>query len=152
MNLSMGLLFILLLGLCANASGQAVTGIKEQILSNDYRVAERALEENASRKDIKAICLSLKHRTLSIRRKAADALGVIRAKESVTCLTEALEELQSFIPFDSEAGVLKDQLNGSLVKALAAITGMELPTKKKFSDSDVKKIVSRVREWQKTHP
>lgn len=152
MNLSRGLLLLFMLVLCISASGQAGTGNKEQILNNDYRVAERALDENVKRKDIKAICLSLKHRTLSIRRKAADAFGVIRAKESVSCLVEALEDLQSFIPFDTEAGVLKAELNSSLVRALAAITGLDLPTKKKLSDSEAQKIVSRVREWQKTHP
>ena len=143
MNLSKGLLLLFLFALCAGASGQAGAENKAQILSNDYRVAERALEENVKRKDVKAICLSLKHRTLSIRRKAADALGVIRAKESVTCLTEAMEGLQSYMPFDTEAAIFKDELNNSLVRALAAITGLDLPTKKKMSDSEAQKIVSR---------
>ena len=115
-------------------------------------MAERALEENVKRKDSKAVCLSLKHRTLSIRRKAADALGASRARESVTCLTEAMEGLQSYMPFDTEAEFLKDELNNSLVRALAAITGLDLQAKKRMSDSEAQKIVSRVREWQKTHP
>ena len=128
--------------------------MKERILSPDYDVAKKALEENIEKKDITAICLSLKHRAMSLRRKAADALGSIQSKEAVECLTEALKVNRNFMPFDTESTYIRDELNRSLIKALRAITGLNLPLKDKYSyveDPEVEKIIAQIKEWQKAN-
>jgi len=130
--------------------------MKERILSHDYVVAEKALEENVKQKDVKAVCLSLKHRAQSLRIKAAEALGSIRSEEAVDCVTEALKvNLASrHAPgySDTESRFLSNKLDKSLIDALRVITGLNLPTKNNYSDSEIEKVISRVKEWQKTHP
>ena len=155
MNLSNCLeIFFLLVSSTISVFGQAEQ-MKERILSPDYAVAEKALEENIKKRDVKAVCLSLKHRAQSLGIKAAVALGSIRSKEAVDCLTDALKDNQSFPPHNTEATLLRDELNRSLIGALRAITRLNLPVKKKYSvvdDPEVERTIRRIREWQKSHP
>jgi HEAT repeat protein len=154
-NLSSCFIIALLLISCIIGAFGQTDQMKKRILSTDYDVAERALEENMNQRDVKAVCLSLKHRAPSLRIKAAEALGSIRSKEAVNCLTEALKGNQTFTPVDTESTVLRDRLNRSLIEALSAITGLNLPIKKKYSyveDAEIEKIIRRIKEWQKSHP
>ena len=144
---------LLLISCTISGSGQTEQ-MTERILSQDYDVAEKVLEENIKQRDVKAVCLSLKHRAQSLRIKAAVALGSIRSKEAVDCLTEALRDNQAFTPVDTESTVLRDKLNRSLIEALRAITGLNLPVKKKYSfvqDPEIEKVISRIKQWQKKH-
>lgn len=118
--------------------------MRERILSRDYNVAQKALEENVLAKDVKAVCLSLWHRAQSLKIKAADALGLLRSQEAVGCLTEALKDNLAYRPHDTESTLLRDQLNKSLIASLRAITGLRLPTKNKYLDSDIEKVIKRI--------
>src|SRR5215210_5631020 len=91
MNLSNCFIILLVLISCTIGAFGQTEQMKERILSHDYVVAEKALEENVKQKDVKAVCLSLKHRAQSLRIKAAEALGSIRSEEAVDCVTEALK-------------------------------------------------------------
>lgn len=145
---------ILSLLISSTISGSGRTEqMKERVLSQDYDVAEKALEENKKQRDVKAVCLSLKHRAQSLRIKAAEALGSIRSKKAVDCLTEALKDNQTFTPVDTESTLFRDKLNKSLIEALRAITGLKLPVRKKYSyvqDPEVEKIIKRIEQWQKS--
>ena len=123
---------LLLISSTITGSGQTEQ-MKERVLSQDYDVAEKALEENKKQRDVKAVCLSLKHRAQSLRIKAAEALGSIRSKKAVACLTETLKDNQTFTPVDTESTLFRDKLNKSLIEALRAITGLRLPVRKKYS-------------------
>lgn len=143
---------LLLISSTISGSGQTEQ-MKERVLSQDYDVAEKALEENKKQRDVKAVCLSLKHRAQSLRIKAAEALGSIRSKKAVDCLTEALKDNQTFTPVDTESTLFRDKLNKSLIEALRAITGLKLPVRKKYSfvqDPEVEKIIKRIEQWQKS--
>lgn len=145
--------FFLIASVAIDVVGQT-DQMKERILSPDYDVAKKALEENIEKKDITAICLSLRHRAMSLRRKAADALGSIRSKEAVECLTEALKINWNFMPFDTESTYIRDELNRSIIEALSAITGLDLSVKDKYSyveDPEVEKIIAQIKEWQKAN-
>lgn len=122
--------------------------MRERILNSDYYVAQKALEDSVKERDVKAICLSLKHRAQTLKIKAADALGSLISTEAIECLKEALKDNLAYRPYDTESTLLRDELNKSLIDAIMVITGLKLPAKKKYSDSDVEKVIKRVEKWR----
>ncbi len=154
MNLRNCSIFFLLASSTIIASGQTEQ-MKGRILSQNYDIAEKALEENIKQRDVKAICLSLKHQAQSLKIKAADALGSIRSKEGVDCLIEALKAnlASKHAPgySDSESRALSNELDKSIIHALRVITGLNLPLKNKYPDSEIEKVVKRTSEWQRKH-
>ena len=107
----------------------AVTGeMQEKILSNDFSIARRALDENIKQKRIIAIQMSLKSRFLDIRRGAADAIKEINNKASIPALIEALEgNYNARYTGGLEMHALKTELNRSLLSALQTLTGLTFP-------------------------
>lgn len=122
--------------------------MRERVLSSDYRIAVNALDTNVKAMDIEAVCLSLKHRALSLKIKAADALGSLRNRQAVKCLNDALKENLTYRPYDTESTILRNELSRSLIDALRQITGLNLSTKKKYSDSEIEQIIERTEKWQ----
>ena len=128
----------------------------DRILSYDYHIAMAALEENRRQKNSQAVCLSLKHRSLVIRRLAAEALGELQAKSSVQCLIEALENNQTVLLGGSETVIEQDMLNEAIIGATEKITGLELKYKKSSpkkidrvaSRKQVRAALEKIKTWQ----
>jgi len=128
-------------------ANQETSTMRERILNKDFSIAQRALEENTKQKNVQAVCLSLKHQSLLIRRQAADALRSIQHKAAVKCLIEALENNQVVYLGGTETQVEQDNLNESIVLALKSLTGLDLLAKPKLSAAEVKQVIQQSKEW-----
>jgi HEAT repeat protein len=126
---------------------QGTSTMREMILNQDFSTAQKALQENTKQKNVQAVCLSLKHHSLLIRRQAADALRSIQHKSAVKCLIEALEDNQVVYFGGTETQIEQDELNESIVLTLKSLTGLDLPAKPKFSAAEIKQVIQKSKEW-----
>ena len=131
-----------------HSENQTSNSMNERILSKDFSTAQAALEENKHNKNLQAVCLSLKHRSLIIRKLAAQALGELKAKSSIQCLIEALEQNQTALIGGTETDIEQDKLNEAIIDATEKITGLELKNKKALSRKEIRIALGKIKRWQ----
>jgi hypothetical protein len=125
--------------------------MRERILSKDFLTAQTALEENKKLKNVQAVCLSLEHPSLVIKRQAAEALQALKDKAAIKCLVSALEKNQVVLLGGSEMKIEQGRLNESIVSAINAITGLSLPAHPQLSQEKVRKIKAKTEQWLSTN-
>jgi hypothetical protein len=125
-------------------SGQTM---RERILSEDFSIANKALEENKKLKDIQAVCLSIENPFLEIKRQAAEALGKFKDRAATQCLVRGLESNRVELLGGSEVVGLQVAVNRSIISALEAITGLTLPASPRPTPIEITKIKARINQW-----
>lgn len=90
----------------------------KEILSKDYKIAEKALNKAVFEKNKDTIRLGLKSPILEIRAKTVKEIGKLADETFVPNLIEALEENQGIIDGGSEIQVMQQELNKDIVSVL----------------------------------
>jgi PBS lyase HEAT-like repeat len=121
--------------------------MQEKILSKDFAVAKKALDDNRQQKRVMAIRMSLKSQFLNIRKEAADAIRELQDKPSVPALIEALENNQVRYTGGSETQLMQAELNKSLLSGLQTLTGLNLTEGRELSDTQIKKAIQESKLW-----
>ena len=134
-------------GFARAVTSQSDTAMRERILSKDFSTAEQALEENRRLRDARAVCLSLEHPSLLIKRRAAEALGDLKDKGAVKCLVQALERNQVVLLGGSETQVEQGELNKSILGALNATTGLDLPVTPRPTPAQLRRVKAKTARW-----
>jgi hypothetical protein len=142
-----------LLPICVSIGLSQDKSMHDRILNKDYAIAEKALDENTNKKDVEAICLSLKSKFTPLKLKAAKSLGSIGDSKAVDCLVEGLRESDSIFTYNTESQDYKNAYISSAVQSLRSITGLELkvkktPTKVDPWKIDIEQIIGEVKTWQ----
>jgi hypothetical protein len=130
-----------------NAQNTPPISQKDDILSRDYAVAERALDRAVVEKDSETIRLGLKNPILSIKRKAALAIAETNDVTFVPFVIEALQMNQVEMLGGTETRVLQDELNMTLVTTLAKLTNLKFAVSKKPTASEIQKVIASGQEW-----
>lgn len=107
--------------------------LENNILSNDFQVASKALDENVKENDLKSICVSLRSPFFQIRVRAAKSLQKHNLSALVNELITAYENNQVEYTGGSEIEVMQKELDDEVFKTLEIFTG--IPRKAKDSDS-----------------
>lgn len=121
--------------------------VQETILSKDFAVAKKALDDSREQKRVVAIRMGLKSQFLDIRREAANAIKELQDKPSVPFLTEALENNQVRYTGGSETQLMQAELNKSLLSALQTLTGLNLIEGRTLSDALIQIAIQEYKRW-----
>lgn len=155
-QIALALIWTLILG--ATFANAQTDGKSKRILSLETKpvyVAEEALKENIQKKDVKSICLSLKHPRLHIKQIAAEALGKIGDKTAVTCLLDAFKEHQNYVPLasNSELDAAINEFDDVLLNSISKLTGLQFVYKsqegKRLKASEATPIIRDIERWHK---
>ncbi len=124
---------------------------KNEILSKDYAVAEKALNKAIEEKDVNTLRTALKSQFLPLKQKAVEAIADLNDKTFVPDLIDALEENRGVIDGGSETQIFQEQLNKTLVSTLQRLTKLKFDVSEKPTSEEMDEIVKKVREWCKNN-
>lgn len=129
------------------SKGEVNSKLEEQILNDDYNVANRALDEAKKSKNAVAVRLGLRHRSLTLRKQAAESLKELKDKASVPSLIKALEDNQVVYRGGTETEILQGELNNAIISALQELTGINFSTEAASTKDNIQKIILCSRQW-----
>jgi hypothetical protein len=121
------------------------------ILSNDYTIAGKALDKAILEKDKNTIRVGLKSEFLDIRKKAVETIEEFNDETFVPNLIVVLQENQGLIGGGTETQIQQDNLNKAIISALEHLTKLEFKVSTPLSFEDIEGILKESQEWWKTH-
>jgi hypothetical protein len=123
----------------------------DKILSRDLSIAENALNKAILGKDKDTIKLGLKNPVFTIRQKTVEAIAELKDESFVPELVEALQENQGLIAGGSEAQIMQDDLNQSIVYAISRLTRQKFKLSNPISSQEIKEVLDKSQNWCKFH-
>lgn len=122
-----------------------------KILSEDYAIAEKALNKAVLKKNKDTIKLGLKSPIPDIRKKTVEAIAKIGNEAFVPNLIVALEQNQGIIAGGSEIQSLQNKLNEIIISTLEQLTKLKFNISKPLSPEDIKEVLDKTKDWCKTN-
>lgn len=121
------------------------------ILSNDYKIAEKALDKAVLEKDKNTIRIGLKSEFLDIRKKVVEIIAEFNDEAFIPNLIIALQENQGLIGGGTETQIFQNDLNKAIISALEHLTKLKFEISEPLSSEDIQKVLKESQAWWKIH-
>jgi hypothetical protein len=119
------------------------------VLSRDYAVAEIAINNAVLTGNKATLKLGLESPIITIKQKAVEAIPETTDEDFVPSLIAALQSNQGLMAGGTEIQILQNNLNVSVIVAIATLTKMKFKVSEHPTSAEVSEVILRSQEWCK---